>query len=692
MRAQGYAWFLPAYAANATLRAWGAYGGGGAGSRVPLLLATAATDADPDAVALCGGGPGGLAANNVTGGCRVHGSPGSLDAAVRALYGAGAPFLALLQSPGPTSVALNLTAMPPPPPGLCCGPPPVTLRKVVWSDAFTFYPPNVITMLLFARFGPSDVATLLGAAGSPLNVSAAVAAWLGAAGAAAAATWTRVLEVTSISPPHGPTSGGNTLLLRGRGFGAVPPLSAVASIGGAPCTNTTWIGDDTIACVAPGGIGLDNEVSLRVGYQSALVLATYSYDPATLYRVLTSDGRPTSTALVAGDSVLVVGANFANAVSMQCQFGGARVLAAYINDTAVTCRTPVAAAGVLDVFVTNDLVRYSNGFQFGFIAYEPVQLGGGLDVAGAGIVWTGELTDSSSTAVPADFDGTVVPPRLTIALVFTSYWASAAVAAAELALGAVRRSPRLLPFTNLTWRYYDVTPGLVDPTATTAVLGGAIADIRRDIGDEFLGIVGSAESGVCIPLANMSAAAPAPWAEVSPTATNPALSSRARFPYFLRDAPSDEFQGVALAAALQRFAGPLVQRGLMAPQALAVVVIHSDDAYSAGVTSAFVAALASTQVTVSLDVLLQLAPYAALSPSGQAAFLARILEPVCASADKTLVILLPIAMTADLLVAGYRACNLNATRCVRACVRVCVCGFLRVCACLYIHGAQVWAR
>jgi hypothetical protein len=354
---------------------------------------------------------------------------------------------------------------------------------------------------------------------------------------------------------------------------------------------------------------------------------------------------------VAGDSVYLIGRNFADQQTMMCQFGSTLVQAAYINASVVECRTPIAASGTLEVFVTNDLERFSNGFHFGVKAFTASD-DRVLNVAGAGIVWPGH-TGPTRSVVPRDYDGSVVPAELTIALLFTSAWRTGAIAATELAVAAARGSG-LLPFTNLTWRYYDVTAAL-DTSLTVPVLQSTMRAIRAEIGGSFVGVVGPAESFLCIALANLSAHSPAPWPIVSPGASSVALSLHSNFPTFLRMTGSDAVRCAALAAALQQLLPALLQRGLVDEQRMSIILILSDDAEYAGLVSAFETALRSTELTISARVLLPVA--------AELGLIATLAAPVCASDDKTLVVLTPSSTTADLLL----QCSLNSTRFARTC-------------------------
>jgi hypothetical protein len=284
---------------------------------------------------------------------------------------------------------------------------------------------------------------------------------------------------------------------------------------------------------------------LNIGFQAAIVDVTFSYLPATLYDVVLSDGTDAVT-IVSGTVIYVVGTNFVNAITMQCRcvvgagrcrwsqvclvfvfvvryrscdvraaavplrFSGVIVPASHLNDTVVSCEAPILADALVDVFVTNDGVRYSNGFQFATLAYQPVVAGSALGSAGAGVVWSGP---SQHAAVPFDFDGSVMPRSLTLAFVLTGSDLVGFDPMTELviraALAAVQASPLLLPFTELRYKFYSADAAFNAAVADKPrLLGDIVAQIHADLGDEFVGVVGPYESSLSIPLATISAASP----------------------------------------------------------------------------------------------------------------------------------------------------------------------------------------
>ena len=609
---------------------------------------------------VCGGsGPLSLAASNVSATCRVYASAPRLVADASALVDNATSFLALLPTPSYVTATRALRAVVFPAGG---APPLAALRKYVWSEAFAFFPPAVTTVVRSMRLADSDMSALFGAAGAAGNATAATA-WLSTlAGAAAAAQWARTLEVTSVSPAVGPASGGTLVALSGQGFGMyAPPLTVRVLIGGAPCTNVSWGGDTALACLAPPGCGLRVPIEVSVGFQKAFVAPTYGYLPATLYGVRDARGAP-ALSVVAGDTLVIIGSNFINVVTMQCLFGEVVVPAVVINASAVSCLAPAVPDGVVDVFVSNDGVRWSNGWQFGIAAYEPILMGHDLDRLGTGIVWPG--ASPRHATVPLDFDNSVMPRALALAVFVTSTGAARAgdELAVSMALRGVAATPLLLPYTTLRCAYYDASPALdAAPGAVPGILAALVGAARGALGDELVGIVGPAESPLALALATLLAAGPSPpLVQFSSRASSPALSDASQYPYFVRDVPSDALQGSALAAVIASYIPGLIEHGLMDAARRSVTLLRADDAYSAGIGASFAAAVVGTLAAVGPQVVIDLAAYNALpSAPAQHAWLVAQLQAVCAAQEHTIVGLFPGEITGAVMAAGSRACNLT---------------------------------
>jgi hypothetical protein len=273
----GFGYFSPSWllAAQPALTSWLGLSPPG-GSTGPIggraLLAAAPAGGAPGAPGpstVCGTGPQGLRAANISVACYVEPSEGALFNDCARLSGNGTGFLALMQRPSFGSTG-NVTQVLMPP---CCAPAaPTALAKTAWAELDAFFPPAVTFMLRAMQLSDTDAAFLVTAGGPLGNFSRAANAWLSiATGSTAAAAWMRVLRVTAVAPSVGPTAGATPLLLGGVGFGLAQPLSLAVSVGGAACVNATWISDSAITCVSPPGIGTNNAASRSRCVMASLV-------------------------------------------------------------------------------------------------------------------------------------------------------------------------------------------------------------------------------------------------------------------------------------------------------------------------------------------------------------------------------------------------------------------------------------
>ena len=628
---------------------------------------------------VCGPAAPGFAAAGISAACFVEPTPQALFDDLARMAANATAFLALVESPSYGTAALNLSRVALP---ACCAPVMLPLEKLLWSGASKFFPPNVLSLVRSAYFSAGDISTLLRSAGPQGDYGAAAAAWVGSG--AVPVAWLDVLEVTGITPRTGSTAGGEKVVLTGRGFGTASPITASVSIGGAPCNQVAWVADSQLTCTTPPGCGTHRAVEVHVGLQLALVRVTFDYLPAILQSIAGVGPSPAASGIVAsaaaggtdaaagatapavqaGGYVYITGKEMLVAVTMKCRFGGsADVPAVVLSDAKIMCIVPPLPNGNIDVFITNDGVRFSNGFALRSLGMQSVQMGGSLDTAGRGIVWPFGL----SSVVPVDFDSRSAPRELTIAVFVLSSAVNLSTPPLNAAMAAAHASPVLLPYTKLNWRLYDAEPvnAAAAGPARDAAIAAAVGAIRADLGASFLGILGPFQSALSIAIATASKASAHPWAQMSPASTNPALSDSAAFPYFVRPVPSDAYQGTALAAVLQRFSTTFVQVGLVDPTRRTIAVIHTDDAYAVGVYTQFVAALsqlASGVLNIGVVVTLPLAAYIAVAAAADKnAYLVNLLAPVCASNDHVIVGIVSTYTTA-VLAAGSAACGMTDAR------------------------------
>ncbi len=174
-------------------------------------------------------------------------------------------------------------------------------------------------------------------------------------------TYQAAPTLTSISPNAGAIGGGSTITVTGTGF--FPGLSF--SISGYGCINirnvtSTSFDCDTIA--APAGTysaTLTNDDGQTVTLSNSF---TYQSAPSVLSLSVT-EGLASG-----GTAVTINGTNFINTAPLNVTFGGVACTGiTWVSSIRIDCTTAAAAAGVVDVVVTNydnQSGTLSNGFTY----------------------------------------------------------------------------------------------------------------------------------------------------------------------------------------------------------------------------------------------------------------------------------------------------------------------------------------
>eukprot|EP00850_Spirogloea_muscicola_P009020 SM000049S16791 [mRNA] locus=s49:744747:762811:- [translate_table: standard] len=152
----------------------------------------------------------------------------------------------------------------------------------------------------------------------------------------------------------------------------------------------------------------------------------------------------------------------------------------------------------------------------------------------------------------------------------------------KLAVGDVNADNSILPTTRLL---LDVGNAGQDPLQGAAE---ALAQLRRSV----VALVGPTYSTVARFVSNMGAAAQVPV--LSFAATDPTLSIKARYPYFVRVTHNDKVEMEALADLVRQY------------QWQHSIVIYADDDFGRNGVLAFSAALASQEVTIDAQVAVDL--------------------------------------------------------------------------------------
>eukprot|EP00286_Rhodomonas_abbreviata_P024671 CAMPEP_0181298334 /NCGR_PEP_ID=MMETSP1101-20121128/5726_1 /TAXON_ID=46948 /ORGANISM="Rhodomonas abbreviata, Strain Caron Lab Isolate" /LENGTH=495 /DNA_ID=CAMNT_0023403347 /DNA_START=283 /DNA_END=1766 /DNA_ORIENTATION=+ len=114
-------------------------------------------------------------------------------------------------------------------------------------------------------------------------------------------------SIEKLVPDHGPSTGGFTLTVQGLNFGTVDSHPEI-KIGGKSCTTTAWKSNTEVFCVAPGGTGVDKQVSVDILGQPSKPdgpKSIFSYD-GPMITALDPNKGPT----IGGTHVTILGENF----------------------------------------------------------------------------------------------------------------------------------------------------------------------------------------------------------------------------------------------------------------------------------------------------------------------------------------------------------------------------------------------
>lgn len=208
-----------------------------------------------------------------------------------------------------------------------------------------------------------------------------------------AATWR--VQLTSATPSSGPSTGGTAVALSGA---AIPP-AVTLTVGTLAATGVTVNSETAVALTTPAGSGgaasairivdaadVENDALLNDGF-------TFE-EPLSIGRV-----SPDRGAIAGNTLVTVLGSGFGDA--MRVKFGAniARDFK-FIDSHTITCRTPKANAGVVDVRV--ERLTEADVLAGGYAYFDPRSISGGL--SGGPMVGTLNVTvlsgDSTDYSAP----------------------------------------------------------------------------------------------------------------------------------------------------------------------------------------------------------------------------------------------------------------------------------------------------
>jgi hypothetical protein len=156
-------------------------------------------------------------------------------------------------------------------------------------------------------------------------------------------TVTGIATTTTTPPNTGSTLGGTLVTITGTNFTGAGGVT----IGGAPATNITVLGDTSLTCITPAGIVGTAAVLVTTpgGTNGTNTLFTYALTPPTVDTIDPPQGASTG-----GTPVTISGSSFTGATGVTIG-GVAATHVILVNDTTITCTTPAGTIGTVNVVV-----------------------------------------------------------------------------------------------------------------------------------------------------------------------------------------------------------------------------------------------------------------------------------------------------------------------------------------------------
>ena len=197
-------------------------------------------------------------------------------------------------------------------------------------SSFTVIDNNTLTCITPARIAPGPVGIIVTTGGGQTKKSSPF-------------TYIVPPIITSISLPFGATTGGNVVTITGVNFkGASSVL-----FGGINATLVKAVNDTTITCKTPVSISAGAvDVIVRTGGGPSNTFSSFMY----ITPPVISDISPPDGSILGGNIVTITGTNLTGATSII--FGKAAATnITVVDDTTLTCRTPLNKAGAVGVIV-----------------------------------------------------------------------------------------------------------------------------------------------------------------------------------------------------------------------------------------------------------------------------------------------------------------------------------------------------
>ena len=169
--------------------------------------------------------------------------------------------------------------------------------------------------------------------------------------------------LTAVSPTTGPTTGGTTITLSGSNFVS----GATVRVGGALCTNITFVSTSTITAKTPVGTAGAQSVQIQNPDGRNFTLpSAFTYTSATSPAPTLTSVTPNSGPKGGGTFITLIGTNFQPGATVMVGIAPATTVS-YLGSTTLTAFTPSGSVGAATVTVSNPDARtgqLASGFTY----------------------------------------------------------------------------------------------------------------------------------------------------------------------------------------------------------------------------------------------------------------------------------------------------------------------------------------
>jgi hypothetical protein len=209
-------------------------------------------------------------------------------------------------------------------------------------------------------------------------------------------------RVGSISPNNGPSAGGTTITITGVNFTGVTAVN----FGSIAAASFTFVSDNQIIATSPAGSGaIFVTVVTPEGVSPGSAANRFSYAAAPTVTNL----NPNTGPIAGGTTVTISGTGFTPTSTVV--FGATAVAVTFVSASQLTVVSPAAAAGAVNVRVTNtegtSAIAPGNVFTYGLPAPTIINLNPNTGATTGGTAVT--ITGTNFTGVTSvNFGGTVL--------------------------------------------------------------------------------------------------------------------------------------------------------------------------------------------------------------------------------------------------------------------------------------------